>query len=195
MPSRVTPVEDYRITTDLCKRWGTEHKILDVQPAVESLTSILMATTNTPLDRGNIIARCRMIVLFNLAKKYGRLVMGTSNESETAIGYFTKFGDGACDISPLSGIYKTQIRQIAQIIGIPENIIKRQPSAGLWEGQTDEGEIGMSYDVLDPVLYLMKQGRSDKEISDAVGVTVALAASVRDKVKGSEHKRQLPIRP
>jgi NAD+ synthase len=154
-----------------------------------------MATTNTPLDRGNIIARCRMIVLYNLAKKYGRLVMGTSNESETAIGYFTKFGDGACDISPFSGIYKTQVRQIAKMIDIPENIIKRQPSAGLWEGQTDEGEIGMSYDVLDPVLYLMKLGRSDVEISETVSVPASVAASVREKVRVSEHKRNLPIRP
>jgi len=195
MPSRATPAEDYKVTKELCTKWGTEYRILDVQPAVDSLSAILTATTNTPLDRGNIVARCRMIVLYNLAKKYNRLVMGASNESEILIGYFTKFGDGACDISPLSGLYKTQIRQIAKIIGIPEKIIKKKPSAGLWEGQTDEEEIGITYDLLDPILYMIVNGRSDKEICDAVGASAETVMTIRSKVKNSEHKRNPPIRP
>jgi len=195
MPSRATPAEDYKITADLCSKWKMEYRILDVQPAVDSLSAILTATTNTPLDRGNIVARCRMIVLYNLAKKYGRVVMGASNESEIMIGYFTKFGDGACDISPLSGIYKTQVRQIAKIIGVPEKVIKKKPSAGLWEGQTDEEEIGITYDDLDPVLYSFRAERSDKEISDMTGVPVDIVAAVRNKIKNSEHKRHPPIRP
>ncbi|MDR2866208.1 MAG: NAD+ synthase [Methanomassiliicoccaceae archaeon] len=195
MPSRVTSAEDYQITLNLCKNWGTEYRILDVQPAVDSLSAILTATTKTPLDRGNIIARCRMIVLYNLAKKFSRIVMGTSNESEMMIGYFTKFGDGACDMSPLSGIYKTQVRQIAKIIGIPEKIIKKKPSAGLWEGQTDEEEIGITYDTMDPVLHLMASGRTDAEISEITGTSAGIIASVRSKVKSTEHKRLPPICP
>jgi len=195
MPSRATPAEDYRITKDLCMKWGMEYRILDVQPAVDSLSAILTATTDTPLDRGNIVARCRMIVLYNLAKKYGRLVMGASNESEIMIGYFTKFGDGACDISPLSGLYKTQVRQIAKLIGIPDEIIVRRPSAGLWEGQTDEEDIGISYDDLDPVLYNIKEGHTDDEISKFTGTSADTVATIRQKVANSEHKRMPPIRP
>jgi NAD+ synthase len=194
MPSRATPPEDYRITKDICLKWGMEYKILDVQPAVDSLSAILTATTNTPLDRGNIVARCRMIVLYNLAKKYGRVVMGASNESEILIGYFTKFGDGACDISPLSGLYKTHVRQIARMIGIPDKIIKKKPSAGLWEGQTDEEDIGISYDDLDPILYSISSGCSDAEISDATGASSDTVISIRERVMKNEHKRLPPIR-
>jgi len=195
MPSRVTPADDYRITSEICADWGTEYKILDVQPAVDSLSAMLATKTDTPLDGGNIAARCRMIVLFNLAKKSGRLVMGTSNESEFRIGYFTKFGDGACDVSPLSGIYKTQVRQIAKILNIPEEIIKRAPTAGLWAGQTDEEEMGITYDDLDPVLYHISAGCSDEDISKRTNVPLNKVRSVREKVVRSEHKRLMPISP
>ncbi|MCL2143429.1 MAG: NAD+ synthase [Methanomassiliicoccaceae archaeon] len=195
MPSRATPAGDYRITKELCDEWGVEYRILDVQPAVDSLTAILTATTDTRLDRGNIVARCRMIVLYNLARKHDRVVMGASNESEIMIGYFTKFGDGACDISPLSGIYKTQVRQMAKLIGIPEEIIKRRPSAGLWEGQTDEEDIGITYDALDPVLYAIASGHSDAEIHNATNVSEDMIAAIRSRVVANEHKRRLPVRP
>ena len=121
--------------------------------------------------------------------------MGTSNESEMRIGYFTKFGDGACDISPLAGIYKTQVRQIARIINVPEKIIKRKPSAGLWEGQTDEAEIGMTYDVLDPVLFSIMNGLEDEEISKASGIPADTVAAIRARIKNTEHKRMLPLTP
>ena len=147
------------------------------------------------MDRGNIAARCRMVVLFNLAKKNNKVVMGATNESEFRMGYFTKFGDGAYDISPMSGLYKTHVRQIARILGIPDEIIKRPPTAGLWAGQTDEGEMGITYDDLDPVLYRMSKGASDEEISARTGVPTEKVASVREKVAKSEHKRIPPICP
>ena len=195
MPSRVTAADDYRITSDLCAEWGIEYRILDVQPAVDSLSAILTTSTDTPLDRGNIAARCRMIVLYNLAKKYGRVVLGTSNESEIMMGYFTKFGDGACDITPLSGMYKTHVRQIAGILGIPEEIIKRPPTAGLWVGQTDEDDMGISYDALDVILYSMELERSDTEIAKATGVPVEKISDIRNTIEKSEHKRMPPIHP
>ena len=195
MPSRVTPHDDYKTTSDLCTQWGMEYRILDVQPAVDSLSAILATSSDTPLDRGNIAARCRMIVLFNLAKKMGKVVMGASNESEIMIGYFTKFGDGACDISPLSGIYKTQVKQIARIIGVPGEIIKKPPTAGLWIGQTDEEELGMTYDELDPILYHISLGRTDDQISSVTGIPKGKAVSVREWVIRSEHKRNPPVRP
>jgi len=195
MPSRVTTADDYRITAALCTEWGTEYRILDVQPAVDSLSAILATSTDTPLDRGNIAARCRMIVLFNLAKKNGRVVMGATNESEFQMGYFTKFGDGAYDISPLSGLYKTHVRQIAKMIGIPQEIIEKPPSAGLWAGQTDEEEMGISYNDLDPVLYGISRGHKDDAISEMTGVPMDKVMSIRERVERSEHKRGSPICP
>ena len=193
MPSRVTIVSDYRITSDLCSDWGFEYKILEIQPAIDSLSAILTSSDDTPLDRGNIAARCRMIVLYNLAKKYGRIVLGTSNESEIMMGYFTKFGDGACDIAPLSGMYKTHVRQIAKIIGVPNEIIQRPPTAGLWEGQTDEDDMGITYDTLDMILYSVKLERSDAEISKNTGVSIDKIAEIRKTIEKSEHKRMPPI--
>ncbi len=195
MPSRVTPAEDYKTTKDLCKAWGTEYKVVDIQPAVDALAAVLLTGKETPLERGNISARCRMIVLYNLAKKRNYLVMGTSNQSEIMMGYFTKFGDGACDVTPLANMYKTEVRQIARIIGIPEEIIVKPPSAGLWEGQTDESDMGITYNDLDGILFDMEQDRSDVQIANDTNLSKEKIAEIRRQVESMEHKRLPPIRP
>ena len=193
MPSDATPSEDRKTTKELCAGWNAEYVIRDIQPAIDALTAA--PDMNTPLSVGNMTARCRMAVLYNIANENKRLVAGTTNRSEYMIGYFTKFGDGACDISPLSGHYKTQVRQIAKMLNIPDKIIKKTPSANLWEGQTDEGEIGISYDILDPILYMAEKGRTDKEISDAAGASEEMIISVRRMISVSDHKRRMPIQP
>lgn len=103
---------------------------------------------------GNIMARVRMIVLFDLAKKHNALVCGTENKTEHLLGYFTRFGDAASDIEPIQHLYKTQVRQLAQYLGVPKQIIHQHPTAGLWSGQTDEKEFGFTYEEADQVLYL-----------------------------------------
>lgn len=114
---------------------------------------------------GNIAARMRMIVLFDLAKKHEALVVGTENRSEYLLSYFTRFGDQASDIEPIEHLYKTQVYQLAQHLGVPEKIINQNPTAGLWEGQTDESEFGFSYEEADKVLYLsVEEKLSDEEI-------------------------------
>lgn len=107
-----------------------------------------------PVRFGNIMARTRMIFLFDLAKKLNALVSGTENKSERLLGYFTRFGDSASDIEPLSHLYKTQVYQLAKYLKIPKEIINQPPSAGLWDGQTDEDEFGFSYLEADQVLHL-----------------------------------------
>ncbi len=102
---------------------------------------------------GNIMARTRMIILFDLAKKHNALVCGTENKSEKLLGYFTRFGDAASDIEPISHLYKTQVRQLADYLKVPEKIIQQSPTAGLWNGQTDEGEFGFTYKEADQVLH------------------------------------------
>ncbi|MEK7109765.1 MAG: NAD(+) synthase [Patescibacteria group bacterium] len=104
---------------------------------------------------GNIMARVRMIILFDLAKQLNALVCGTENKSERLLGYFTRFGDAASDLEPLSHLYKTQVYQLAKYLKVPEKIIIQSPTAGLWEGQTDEKEFGFTYEEADQVLYLI----------------------------------------
>lgn len=195
MPSRVTPGEDFIVTSDLCRQWGTEFKIVDIQPAVDSLQSVLLSEDEAPLDRGNISARCRMIVLYNQARKRNRLVMGTSNQSEMMMGYFTKYGDSACDVTPLANLYKTQVRELAKILGVPGEFITKPPSAGFWAGQTDEEEMRITYSDLDRILYGFETERSDREISETAGVSLEKIGEIRCAVNRSAHKRYPPIRP
>ena len=195
MPSRETPAEDYKVTKELSDSWGTDYRVVDIQPAVDSLAAMLLTGKETPLERGNISARCRMIVLYNFAKKKNRLVVGTSNQSEIMMGYFTKHGDGACDITLLANMYKTEVRQIARMIGIPESIIAKPPSAGLWEGQTDESEMGIMYEDLDRILYGMEDGMSDQEIASETGIDRQKVSEIRAQVKLMEHKRLPAKRP
>ena len=195
MPSRVTPPEDYKVTSELSSQWGTEFRVVDVQPAVDALAAVLLSDAETPLERGNISARCRMIVLYNLAKKRQYLVVGTSNQSEIMMGYFTKFGDGACDMTPLANLYKTEVRQIAALIGVPQPIIDRPPSAGLWEGQTDESDMGIKYEDLDKILYGMEQDRTDSQIAADTGLPKETISDIRRQVQSMEHKRLPAIRP
>ncbi|MBR4686657.1 NAD+ synthase [Methanomassiliicoccales archaeon LGM-RCC1] len=195
MPSRGTPAEDYKTTADLAALWGTEYRVVDVQPAVDALAAVLLSDAETPLERGNISARCRMAVLYNLAKKRQYLVAGTSNQSEIMMGYFTKFGDGACDMTPLANMYKTEVRQIAAIIGVPQPIIDKPPSAGLWEGQTDESEMGIKYEDLDAILYEMEQDRTDAQIAADTGLPKEQVSDIRRQVQLMEHKRMPAFRP
>ena len=195
MPSLVTPPADYILTKDLCKAWGTEYKVIDVQPAINTFTGMLFSNIEAPLEKGNITARCRMIVLYNRAKKMEYLVAGTSNRSENMMGYFTKFGDGASDIVPIINLYKTQVRQAAEILGVPKEIIAKVPSAGLWEGQTDEKEMGITYRDLDLVLNGIAFGMPDKEISNEAGVGMQKISEVRKQVESMKHKRSPAARP
>jgi NAD+ synthase len=103
--------------------------------------------------KGNICARVRMIALYDISAKYKALVVGTGNKTELMLGYFTMYGDGACALEPIGHLYKTQVRQLAKYLKIPKRIIDKAPSAGLWEGQTDEKELGMTYEEMDEMLY------------------------------------------
>jgi len=133
----------------------------------------------------NIKPRLRMITLYYFANNLNYLVLGTGNKSEILIGYFTKYGDGGCDILPLGGLLKSEVRELAKELKIPEEIIKKPPSAGLWEGQTDEGEIGLSYRDLDRLLLAIESGEFEK-VNFLSKETVD---KVRRLVESSKHKR------
>lgn len=144
--------EDVQLVTKALKTPQENVIRIDITRAVDEIIS--SNTTVDKVGRGNIMARVRMIYLYDLAKKYRTLVCGTENKTEYLLGYFTRFGDEASDLEPLRGLYKTQVMGLARYLNIPRQIIARKPTAGLWEGQTDEGEFGFSYEKADQILHL-----------------------------------------
>ncbi len=194
LPAATSPAADRENTENLCRTWGLGYECIDIQPAVDAFKTMLHSDLS-PVDSGNIAARCRMTVLYSRAKTMNRVVLGTSNQSELLMGYFTKFGDGACDLVPLANMYKTNVRQLARLLGLPADIISRPPSAGFWEGQTDEDEMGISYDLLDQVLWGIEQEDTDPEIANRTGVSLEKVKAIRQRVGDMVHKRVLATRP
>lgn len=137
------------------------------------------------LARANLKPRLRMAVLYYHANMLSYLVAGTGNRTELMVGYYTKYGDGGADILPVGGLYKTEVRTLARELGLPERIVAKPPSAGLWEGQTDEGELGITYPELDRALQALDTGRTESVPADRM-------AWVRDMVARSAHKRAGP---
>ena len=146
----------------------------------------------SPLRRGNFAARMRMAVLYDRSVTWGGLVVGTGNKTESLIGYTTLFGDSACAFNPIGDLYKSQVRQVAAAIGVPEQVIRKAPSADLWPGQTDEAEAGFSYPELDRLLFWRIDKRRSVDEVVALGFDAALVERVDRMVATSEFKRQVP---
>lgn len=172
-------VDDARLTAET---WGIRSELLDLSAIYDQFVAIL--PDGTDLANANIKPRLRMIALYHYANTLGRLVVGTGNRSELMIGYFTKHGDGGTDLLPIGSLLKHQVRDLAREIGVPQSIIERPPSAGLWEGQTDENEMGISYAVLDRALDALATGNTE-------GIDANDLARVQSMVEASEHKRRL----
>ena len=145
------------------------------------------------LRRGNILARLRMSILFDVSAREKALVIGASNKSELLIGYSTWFGDSAAGIQPIGDLYKTQVRELAKCVGVPDEIIKKPPSAELWEGQSDEEEIGISYDDLDKILYLYVDKRFNEEEIIKMGFEAKLVRKVILRTKKALYKLRTPV--
>ena len=188
LPSQITSKKDIEDAKEIIKSLGINLVEIDITPFVDSLLASLKDTDK--IRRGNIMARARMIILYDQAAKYKALVLGTSNKTELSLGYFTKFGDGGVDLEPLGNLYKTQVRQLAKDLGIPERIIKKVPSAGLWPGQTDEGELGFTYEEVDRLLYHMLDERKDDEELLKLGFKKGFIEKVKNRIKNTEHKRR-----
>ena len=195
MPTAVTPGEDYVQTKAMCKSWNIRYKAISIQSAVDAFSGMLLTGKEAPLEKGNIMARCRMIVLYDKAKKEDYLVIGTTNRSELLMGYMTKFGDGAKDVMPMYNLYKTQVWEMAKVVGVPDEIIEKVPTAGLWEGQTDESEMGITYLDLDKALNVMEQGGSDADMAAAANISEAKAKELRDQVGRMMHKHSPAMIP
>ncbi len=188
MPSDTTPREDTDHAIDLARDFRIKYNIIDIYPIIQKFEEIL------PVDkeaRGNLMARIRMSLLYYYAGIGGYLVAGTSDKSEVQIGYFSKFGDGAADIMPIAILYKTQVRALAQYLGIPAAIVQKKSSPRLWENHLAEDEIGMNYELIDPILHLLVDKKiPSKDIKRKLGVLAKDVNKVQYLIEKSLHKRR-----
>jgi len=194
MPDDVTPSDDRKHQEILLKKFDLQSKTIDIGPILQQIQKACFENPGK-ISFSNIKARTRMILLYSYANETNSLVCGTSNKSEMLIGYFTKYGDGGNDFQPLGDLYKTQIFQLARYLKIPKPLISKPPSAGLWRGQTDEKELGMSYENLDKILYGLEQRLDVDEIQQIADVTKSDVDRIRQMIKKSQHKRRTPLIP
>jgi len=180
LPSQVSNPQDTRDAADLCASLGVRHQVIGIGPMLDAYRTI-PGFTESPALLGNLMARIRMAVLYYHANRDNLLVCGTSNKSELLLGYFTKFGDSAADIQPILHLYKTDVYEMARELKILDPIIRKPPSAGLWAGQTDEGEIGLSYAEIDASLQALEK-RAWTAVTPTEEKVLAL-------MKKSAHKR------
>jgi len=168
---------------------GIVSRKIEITPMVEPLINLY--PNMSARRRGNIMARERMIVLYDQSEEFHGLVIGTSNKTEILLGYFTLYGDAAAAIRPLGGMYKAQVRQLARAMGVPSHIVEKPPSADLWAGQTDEDELGFTYEEADQVLFLL----SEKGYSEPQIVASGLDADVVRRVIRQMHRTEFKRRP
>ncbi len=194
MPERDSSKDDLSDGKMLCDEEGVDYKVVDITRAVETFKKAVGGKPDKKAT-ANIKARCRMIVLYHFASTDHMLVAGTSNKSEMLMGYFTKFGDGGADLEPIGDLYKTEVRELARQLGLPKRIISKAPTAGLWKGQTDEGEMGITYDKLDAILLGIELGLDEKEIALRAETTRKEVERISLAVRTSSHKRKFPPAP
>jgi NAD+ synthase len=200
MPYRTSSSESVEHANRVVGELGCASEIVDISPMVDGYfgrdgnpgAGGDGAREASQLRRGNVMARQRMSVLYDRSVLWGGLVAGTGNKTESLIGYTTLFGDSACAFNPIGDLYKSQVRQVAAAIGVPEEIIRKAPSADLWPGQTDEAEAGFTYPELDRLLFWMIDKRRTDEELLAMGFPQAAVERVKRLVAASEFKRQVP---
>ena len=162
-------------------------------PITEMADSLIARDSEiTNMRKGNIMARCRMIVLYDQSEAFKGLVIGTGNKTEILLGYSTLYGDSACALNPLGDLYKTQVRQLSRAMGVPLPIIDKAPSADLWSGQTDEGELGFTYEEVDRLLYLLVDQRFSPEECVEAGFSEGFVRSVTARIRRNQFKRVMP---
>ncbi len=169
---------------------GVQSITHEITAMVDPLIQAFPEMSNT--RKGNIMARARMIVLYDQSEAFHGLAIGTGNKTEILLGYTTLYGDAACAINPLGDLYKTQVRQLSAAVGVPASIIDKAPSADLWSGQTDEGELGFTYADVDRLLYLMIDQRYTPQEAVDAGFAAPFVNAVVERIRRNQFKRVLP---
>lgn len=190
--TNVTPEEDVKDALEVAKRLNIEHHVINITDFVKGIESLI--PDSDVVSKGNIRARIRMVILYYYANAKDYLVVGTGDKSEVLLGYFTKYGDGASDFMPIADLYKTQVRELGKYLGVPEKIVAKKSSPRLWAGQMAETELGLSYDIIDPILYYLIDLRLNIEtVAEKVGVSEKIVRSIYNRVLINEHKRRGPM--
>jgi NAD+ synthase len=179
---------------EIARKFGIRFKTLDMTPLVQAVASLLHTSKSkeSAIPRGNLKARLRAMILYYHANTNNGLVVGTGDKSEIMLGYFTKYGDGACDIQPIADLYKSSVRNLASRLEIPRRIFSKPSSPELWPGQMAEDELGLPYSKLDLVLWRLERWMPPKEISEELGIPLRMVEKVRGRWLQSEHKRRPP---
>jgi NAD+ synthase len=186
-------IEDAKAVAD---QFELETNICDITKVTECFyKQIPIFDPKDRLCKGNIKARTRMIYLYYYANKFNKIVCGSSDKSETMMGYFTKWGDAASDITPIMDLYKTQVRRLAIHLGIPEELALKPSTPALWPAQMAETELGIKYETLDLILFGLERFMTTEEIANQLSIERNLAEAVKRRWLGNEHKRRMPISP
>ncbi|MBM2841177.1 MAG: NH(3)-dependent synthetase [Bacteroidetes bacterium] len=191
MPYRTSNPQSQRDAELVAAQLGIKTELVDISPMVDPI--LKQSRIENRVRAGNIMARQRMIILYDRSSRDKALVVGTSNKTETFLGYGTLFGDTACAINPLGDLYKMQVWQLAESLGLPKSIIDKPPSADLWEGQTDEGEFGFSYKRVDHLLYYMVDERRSESELQVMGFEEAFIRTVKGMIRTNQFKRRMPL--
>lgn len=193
MPYKTSDTFAVEDAKNLAEKLRIRYKIIDITPMIDAYFS--QHPTENRVLIGNKMARERMSILYDYSAREKALVIGTSNKSELLLGYGTIYGDMASAVNPLGDLYKTQVYQLAEYLGVPESILKRPPSADLWKGQTDEGEIGLTYRELDTILFYLVDMRLNLEEIEKRGIPKEKILHVQKLIINSQFKRKMPIIP
>jgi NAD+ synthase len=191
MPYRTSSQESLDHAQLCIDALGVQSVTIPITEMADGLLNHDPGMSNT--RRGNILARCRMIVLYDQSEVFGGLVVGTGNKTEIMLGYSTLYGDAAHALNPLGDLYKTQVRQLARAVGVPAAIIDKAPTADLWPGQTDEGEMGLTYARADELLYLLVDQRYKPEEAVAAGFDEPFVRTVVERLRRNHFKRVMPL--
>jgi NAD+ synthase len=190
MPFRTSSPESMEHAALVIQQTGVQTVTVPITPMADPFLASI--PENQTVRRGNVLARLRMIVLYDRSADFKGLVVGTGNKTEILLGYTTLYGDSACALNPIGDLYKTQVRQLARTIGVPEVILAKPPSADLWPGQTDEGELGFTYARVDQLLMLLADGGCAPDVCVEAGFDRAFVQAVLDRMRRNEFKRLLP---
>jgi NAD+ synthase len=190
MPYKTSSADSLEDAEKTANRFGVRMATIEITPMVEPIIQLDPQISN--VRKGNLMARTRMIILYDQSEAFKGLVIGTSNKTEILLGYTTLWGDMASALNPIGDLYKTQLRQLARAMDVPQSVIDKAPSADLWKGQTDEGELGFTYDEVDQLLYLLVDRRYSIEDCIAAGFDKEFVDQVVERIRRSQYKRMMP---
>lgn len=192
----LTSFDDSEDAKTLADLFGIEFRSIDISGIISAfMDAVPESELSDRLCIGNLKARTRMSILYFHANRMNRMVMGTGNKTEILLGYYTKYGDGGVDLEPIGGLYKTQVWELSRRLGIPESLLIKKPSAGLWAGQTDEADLGISYAQVDKVLSMLEEKEELQTILNKLEISSEQLNSVLSRIEKNKHKRNSPPIP